>query len=177
MRAAATLVLLLPIPLLVAGCSGPAAEQATSGAALPDEEGPGPFLVLDATFVGGGQFHGHHCGRASVRDGTVRLESDDRAKLGEGPSVVVLPKLEGAWATIGNGGFAQRLPADVEDQAAGAEEPLVRIEWLDEARVRIDGDVQGLPHEWSVERDGYRVDLKLQRGPSVVEWYHVPMCI
>lgn len=173
--------LLVPLVLLgaaLAGCDAP--ETLIDDGHPGSAAGPAPFLILHATYVlddgASGEFYGHHCADASVHDGTVRLHDALKDDLGDGPTLVVEPGIEGMWATLGDGGYPLRLPAEVRSEAGGDDGVWTTIGWSD-GGVHVDGEPVGLPRAWTVERDGYSIEATLSFGPDDHEWFARDNCI
>ncbi len=175
--------------VLLSGCSSgiqlvdvcPSTATGSSACGVADDGSPGPFLVLNVTYIRGsdsyGSFDGNHCGYANAYHGRVSLDRDYQARLGEGPTLIVQPRLVGAWSTTGTGGYPLRLDADVATHVEGDAGTWARLAWVDYPQVGVDGVVHALPYSWATQRDGYEIEATISLGPAAYVWDHVEMCI
>lgn len=135
------------------------------------------YTLIDEDDENGGADVGEHCGQASVRDGRAEIEQDAYAAVGTSrPFLIILPALEGNWATLGTGGFVVELPGDVDARINDKEVVVAHVEWIGNAthgHVEVHGDAVALPHTWTERntRDDWRIEAELSIGPSVVKTY------
>lgn len=135
------------------------------------------YTLIDESGDGGGADVGQHCSQASIRDGRAEIESSAYRALGNArPFLIVLPELDGDWATLGTGGFVVKLPGDVNANIHQKPVLVTRIEWIGNAthgHAEVDGDPVNLPHSWTKRsiREDWRIEAALAVGPSNIKTY------
>lgn len=126
---------------------------------------------------------GEHCGTARVDGDRAVVEGDALDRVGDGrPFLIVLPELEGDWATTGTEGFPMRLTANVDPGVQGDDEPVATVGWRTEGNqtfATVDGDPVELPYAWEkVHEPGqWRATLHLTVGPDRVDTFRGGLCM
>lgn len=132
------------------------------------------FTVVNEGGEGGGAMVGEHCAQASIRDGRVEVERAAYRELGPSrPFLLVLPELDGPWATTGTGGFVIDLPGAVTAKINDDDVTIGRFEWIGNAthgHAEVNGKPVTLPHTWTLRNtaERYRIDSGLEVGPEKV---------
>ncbi|HEX9816812.1 MAG TPA: hypothetical protein VGB18_07520, partial [Candidatus Thermoplasmatota archaeon] len=135
------------------------------------------YTLIDEDDESGRADVGGHCGEATVGDGQARVERSSYAAMGTArPFIIVLPALEGNWASLGTGGFVVKVPGDVDARIKDDEVVVAHIEWLGNSthgHAEVDGDAVPLPYSWTQRntKEGWRIEAELSIGPSVVKTY------
>ncbi len=155
---------------------------------LPDQDGATTLVLrytlhntsptAEVRYAGPGE----HCGTAHIEDGRAVVERDALDDVGtQRPFLVVLPALEGGWATTGTEGFPLALTAVVDPGVQGDEEPVATIGWRtegDRTFATVDAEPVELPHEWDKihEPGQWRAELRLSMGPDRIDTFRMQTC-
>lgn len=121
---------------------------------------------------------GHHCGVASIRGDVLRVQEHAHKKANEtGRFLYIDPELDGFAPTLGSSPFVMGFPAKVDAGIGNIDGPWTVIDVDGEGIVRVDGTPVSLPHSWTAEQDGWRMDAVLSEGPSKVQVIPDQMCM
>lgn len=172
------LALALMAGFAFSGCSGSEADESTLEAST---------LLLRFTLVklsdsSQGASPGGHCGTAFLRDGAVHVAAKRAADVESPyPLLIVLPTLEGTWATTGSSPYWSKLPRTVSTGISGEPQKVGAIAWDPELGARptsVDGRNVELPYMWTVQDDQgeWRMEAALEAGPSRVTLYEPQPC-